>query len=124
MHCTGQKRVFNDEKSRKAKQLFPQESKPRNAIANKDAHNFPQELPMLMGEKLIHSQMKSFRELRPGVSVVGVENGNAMLLKRAPRNPPWRYAPELAFSKGINVHAARKRACHERWNRSRDHLGN
>src|SRR6266576_2032908 len=77
MQCTGQKRVFNDEKSRKAKQLFPQESKARNAIANKDAHNFPQELPMLMGEKLIHSQMKSFRELRPGVSVVGIENGNA-----------------------------------------------
>ena len=124
MRCTGQKRVFNDEKSRKAKQLFPQESKPRNAIANKDAHNFPQELPMLMGEKLIHSQMKSFRELRPAVSVVDVENGNAMLLKCAPSNPLWRYALELAFSDGINVDAARKRVCHERWNRSRDHLGN
>jgi hypothetical protein len=110
------------------KQLFPQESKARNTIANKDAHNSPQELPMLMGEKLIHSQMKVFPELRPGVSVIGVENGNAMLLKRAPSNPPWRYAPELVsfrlFSKGINVHAARKRVCHERWNRSRDHLGN
>jgi hypothetical protein len=41
----------------------------------------PQELPMLMGEKLIHSQMKSFRELRPGVSVVGIENGNAIAIK-------------------------------------------
>jgi hypothetical protein len=83
---------------------------------------------MLMGEKLIHSQMRVFRELRPGVSVVGVENGNAMLLKRAPSNPPWRCAPELAsfrlFSKGINVHAARMRGCDERWDRRRNHLGN
>jgi hypothetical protein len=72
----------------------------------------PQELPMLMGEKLIHSQMKSFQELRPGVFRSGVENGYAMLLRRA------------FFSKVKNVHVARKRVCHERWNRSRDHLGN
>jgi hypothetical protein len=67
---------------------------------------------MLMGEKLIHSQMKVFRELRPGVFVVGVENRYAMLLRR------------FLFSKVINVHVAQMRGCHERWNRSRGHLGN
>lgn len=62
---------------------------------------------MLMGEKLIHSQMKVFRELRPGVSVIGIENGYAM-----PAVPlrPTRHVQELAsfrlFSKGINVHVA------------------
>ena len=97
MHCTRQKRVLNDEKSQKAKQLFPQESKARNTIANKDAHNFPEELPRLMDEKLIHSQMKSFRELRPGVSVVGVENGNAMLFKGVP-SPPGQLSLTNPFS--------------------------
>ena len=82
-NATGKKPVFNDEKSRKAKQLFPQESKARNTIANKDAHNFPQELPVLIGENLIHSQMKSFRELRPGVSVIRTTDGYAMLLRHA-----------------------------------------
>ena len=67
---------------------------------------------MLIGEKLIRSQMKVFPELRPGVSVIRTTDGYAMLLRQP------------LFSKVINVHVARKRVCHERWNGSRDHLGN
>jgi hypothetical protein len=54
--------------------------------------------------------MRLFCELRPGVSVVGIENGYAMLLRRAPSNPPWRPAPKLTSFRlspeDINAHAA------------------
>ena len=69
-----------------------------------------------------------FRELRPGVSVVGSKHGNPMQIGPVIDGAPSRHEPELTALRlspqNINVQVARKRGCNRKWNRTRGHLGN